>query len=104
MDVDGLHRRARGRGVNPIVYWLVRALLQPFFHVYFRLSAVGREHVPQEGPAIFAAHHRSVICSLVIGMLARRPLYYVAKKDIFRHRLQRWLLNALGAFPVDRGS
>src|SRR3954452_24930106 len=104
MDVDGLHRRARGRGVNPIVYWLGRAVLQPFFHVYFRLSRVGREHVPQEGPAIFGANHRSFIDPLVIGMLARRPLYYVAKKELFRHRLLGWLLNALGAFPVDRGA
>ena len=31
-----LHERARGRGVNPVVYWVVRALLQPFFHLYFR--------------------------------------------------------------------
>ena len=31
--------RARARGVNPIVYWLVRAILQPFFHIYFRLVA-----------------------------------------------------------------
>jgi glycerol-3-phosphate dehydrogenase (NAD(P)+) len=104
MDADALHRRARERGVNPIVYWLVRAVLQPFFHIYFRLSRVGREHVPQEGPAIFAANHRSFIDPLVIGMLVRRPLYYVAKKELFRHRLLGWLLNALGAFPVDRGA
>jgi len=104
MDADALHRRARERGVNPIVYWLVRAVLQPFCHVYFRLSRVGREHVPQEGAAIFAANHRSFLDPIVIGMLARRPLYYVAKKELFRPRVLGWLLNALGAFPVDRGA
>src|SRR3954470_4246701 len=35
---DRYHERARTRGVNPIVYWLTRALLQPFAHLYFRLS------------------------------------------------------------------
>ena len=42
-----MHARARERGVNPIVYWLSRAVLQPFFHLYFRLSRIGREHIPE---------------------------------------------------------
>ena len=50
MDREALLERARGRGVNPIAYWLVRGILQPFFHIYFRLSRIGREHIPAEGP------------------------------------------------------
>ena len=49
-DHSRLHARHRERGVNPLVYWLVRAVLQPFFHLYFRLSRIGREHVPRAGP------------------------------------------------------
>lgn len=96
--------RARIKGVNPIVYWLVRAVIQPFFHLYFRLSRIGREHIPQEGGVIFAANHRSFLDPFVIGTMARRPLYYVAKKELFSNRLQAWFLSALGAFPIDRGA
>jgi glycerol-3-phosphate dehydrogenase (NAD(P)+) len=95
--------RARGRGVNPIVYWLVRGVIQPFFHIYFRMSRIGREHIPQEGGVIFASNHRSFLDPFVIGTMARRPLYYVAKKELFRGRLISWLLSSLGAFPIDRG-
>jgi glycerol-3-phosphate dehydrogenase (NAD(P)+) len=104
MDLERLHRRARERGVNPILYWLARAVLQPFFHLYFRLSRIGREHLPADGPVIFAANHRSFLDPFVIGTMMRRPIYYVAKKELFRNRAQGWLLNALGAFPVDRGN
>ena len=90
--------------MNPIVYWLARAILQPFFHLYFRLSRVGREHIPTDGPVIFAANHRSFVDPFVIGTMMRRPIYYVAKKELFANRVQGWLLNALGAFPVDRGN
>ena len=45
-DQAALHARSRTKGANPIVYWLVRAVLQPFFHLYFRMSRVGREHIP----------------------------------------------------------
>src|SRR5947209_3050147 len=101
---ERFHRRVRGRGVNPIVYWLVRAVLQPFFHLYFRLSRIGREHIPETGPVILAANHRSFLDPFVIGVMARRPMYYVAKKELFHSRLTGWFLNALGAFPIDRGA
>src|SRR3954454_15926264 len=103
-DHTHFHARARERGVNPIVYWLVRAVFQPFFHLYFRLSRIGREHIPQSGPVIFASNHRSCLDPFVIATIARRPMYYVAKRELFRHRIAGWWLNSLGAFPVDRGT
>ena len=104
MELSRFHARARRRGVNPLVYWPARAVLQPWFHLYFRLRRLGREHVPEHGPVIFAANHRSFIDPFLIGTLVRRPIYYVAKKELFRRRWQAWILNALGAFPVDRGA
>jgi glycerol-3-phosphate dehydrogenase (NAD(P)+) len=96
--------RALARGVNPFVYWPVRAVLLPFFRVYFRLQRIGAEHVPRSGPLLLAANHRSFLDPFVIGALTRRPVYYVAKRELFARRWQAWLLSALGAFPVDRGA
>ncbi len=103
-DTATLHARARTKGVNPLVYWIVRAVFQPFFHVYFRLNRIGREHIPKSGPLLLAANHRSFLDPFVLGAMTRRPVYYVAKKELFESRLQAWFLNSLGAFPVDRGS
>src|SRR5918992_588437 len=101
---DALHARARDKGVSPLVYWLLRAILQPFFPLYFRLSRIGREHVPESGGVIFCANHRSFLDPFVIATIARRPMYYVAKQELFKHKLVAWFLNSLGAFPVNRGS
>jgi glycerol-3-phosphate dehydrogenase (NAD(P)+) len=95
---------ALARGVNPVLYWLVRAVLLPFFLVYFRLQRIGAEHIPRSGPLLLAANHRSFLDPFVIGSLTRRPVYYVAKRELFARRWQAWLLNALGAFPIDRGA
>jgi glycerol-3-phosphate dehydrogenase (NAD(P)+) len=102
--LETLHERARTAGVNPVVYWVIRALIQPVFRVYFRLERTGTEHVPARGPVIVAANHRSFLDPFVIGVSHRRPLYYVAKQELFAHRLVGWLLNSLGAFPVARGT
>ena len=103
MEYAALHARARNKGVNPLIYWLVRAVLQPFFHLYFRMSRIGREHVP-DGPVILCSNHRSFLDPFVIATIARRPLYYVAKEELFFNRFNGWLLNNLGAFPVRRGA
>ncbi|HEX4110534.1 MAG TPA: lysophospholipid acyltransferase family protein [Solirubrobacteraceae bacterium] len=96
--------RTRERGANPLVYYLVRLLFVPFFKVYFRLELIGREHVPRRGPVILASNHRSFLDPFVIGVLQRRPVYYMAKKELFGHPAAAWFLNCLGAFPIDRGS
>src|SRR5881227_3191485 len=104
MEHEVLHTRAREKGVNLLVYLIVRVVFQPFFHIYFRMNRIGREHIPRSGPVIVAANHRSFLDPFVIGTMARRPMHYVAKKELFRNRVLSWLLNALGAFPVDRGA
>jgi glycerol-3-phosphate dehydrogenase (NAD(P)+) len=92
------------RGVNPVLYWSLRAVLVPFFLLYFRLARIGREHLPRTGPLLLASNHRSFLDPFVIGTLVRRPVYYMAKRELFEKRWQAWILNALGAFPVDRGA
>ncbi len=96
--------RSLRRGVNPLLYWTLRAVLVPFFLVYFRMQRIGREHLPRSGPLLLASNHRSFLDPFVIGTLVRRPVYYMAKRELFAHRIVAWLLNGLGAFPVDRGA
>ena len=97
MDQEALHRRAREKGVNPLVLLIVRIVLTTFFWIYFRMRRIGREHIPAEGPVILASNHRSFFDPFVIGTMTRRPVYYVAKKELFEYnRLLSWLLNALG--------
>jgi glycerol-3-phosphate dehydrogenase (NAD(P)+) len=101
--LERFRARALARGVNPVLYWAVRLVLVPAFLVYFRLRRIGSEHLPRSGPLLLVANHRSFLDPFVIGTLTRRPIYYVAKRELFRNRWQAWLLSALGAFPIDRG-
>lgn len=103
MELDRHHERIRTRGINPLVYWITRAVLQPFLLVYFRTSRVGREHIPRSGPVLLAANHRSFLDPFLIGLCLRRPIYFVAKRELFEKRLVGWFLNCLGAFPIRRG-
>src|ERR1700689_1156021 len=104
VSLDGFRRRSLERGVNPIFYWCLRAVLVPSFLIYLRLQRIGRVHLPRSGPLLLASNHRGFLDPFVIGTLVRRPVYYMAKRELFEKRWQAVLLNALGAFPVDRGA
>src|SRR5687767_3648334 len=95
------HERTRRRGVNPFLYWPVRWFLKGFVLGYFRLRRLGREHVP-EGAVVLAANHRSFLDPFAIGYCLPRPVYFVAKQELFRNPILGWFLNCMGAFPIRR--
>src|SRR5512133_1062611 len=99
------HEYTRRHSVNRIMYMLARALLQPAFWIWFRLSKEGRKHARVKGPLIVAANHRSFLDPFVIGASLpwSRPMCYVAKRELFEKRWQGWLLSRVGAFPIRRG-
>ena len=102
-DLSVYHARTRTRGVNPFVYWPTRIVLQPVLMLLFWLKRIGREHIPADGGVILAPNHRSFLDPWVVGICLRRPVYFLAKQELFRKRWMGWFLNSLGAFPVKRG-
>ena len=99
------HDYARRRGVNKLIYFLVRLALVPFLLTWFRLQRTGREHARVKGGLIVASNHRSFLDPFVIGALLpwRRQIQFVAKVELFEKRWQGWILSRLGAFPIRRG-
>src|SRR5512134_231647 len=96
------HARTRRRGVNSLVYWPARLVLKTAILAWFRLRRHGREHIPAGG-VILAANHRSFLDPFLIGCCIGRPIYFVAKRELFRNPLIGWFLNCMGAFPIRRG-
>jgi glycerol-3-phosphate dehydrogenase (NAD(P)+) len=96
------HERTRRRGVNRLVYWTARWLIKVGVHLYFRLSRRGHRLIP-EGGVILASNHRSFLDPFVLGCCVPRPIYFMAKRELFNNRFVGWFLNCMGAFPVRRG-
>jgi 1-acyl-sn-glycerol-3-phosphate acyltransferase len=103
--LQSYHEYTRRHGVNWPMYLVARALMTPFFFVYFRYVRYGKGHGPLKGGLIVASNHRSFLDPFAIGGILpwRRPMNYVAKVELFERRGQGWLLSRLGAFPIRRG-
>jgi 1-acyl-sn-glycerol-3-phosphate acyltransferase len=103
MTNEQAHRLAREKGVSRPLYALVRALVVPFFRVWFRMRVSGAEHMPREGAAIVAPNHKSFWDSFFIGVCTKRHVRFMAKTELIEARYGP-LLVRLGAFPVRRGT
>jgi 1-acyl-sn-glycerol-3-phosphate acyltransferase len=102
-DLSRYHERTRAKGVNKPLFWTVRAVVGLAIQFYFSLERTGRKNIPKKGPVILASNHRSFLDPFLIGCCMRRPVYFVAKKELFAKRWPAWVLNGLGAFPIKRG-
>ncbi len=103
--ISAYHEYTRTKGVNWVIYFVARCILQPAFLIWFRLKRLGKEHATVDGGLIVASNHRSFLDPFVLGTMLpwRRPMHYVAKVELFEPAWQGWILNRLGAYPVRRG-
>jgi len=85
-----------------VAYWGLKAIVWPIFHLLFRVRIEGREHVPSSGPAVVAANHQSFCDSLVIPLVVRRRVTFLAKAEYFDAKRTAWLFRALGQIPIHR--
>jgi 1-acyl-sn-glycerol-3-phosphate acyltransferase len=69
----------------------------------FGFRARGSERVPAQGAAIVASNHVSGWDPLLVGLAVRREVHFLAKEELFRNPLLRWLITAYNALPVRRG-
>jgi 1-acyl-sn-glycerol-3-phosphate acyltransferase len=87
------------------LYAVCRFVLVGLCYLWFRLEVTGREHVPARGGFILAPVHRSNLDTFIVASVTRRPLRFMGKDSLWRvNPAFSWLLSALGAFPVARGT
>lgn len=89
--------------MNERFYLLCRAVVYLFFRLLFRLRVEGRGNVPPQGGVVVCANHRSYLDPPVLAVAFPRPIYYMAKEELFSVPLLAPLIRVFGAFPVKRG-
>lgn len=70
----------------------------------FNTEINGLEKIPETGPVIIAANHRSFIDSIFLPYVIPRKVTFVAKAEYFDSIKTRWFFNATGQIPIRRDS
>lgn len=87
-----------------MLYYLGRALFRFIFKFLCLLEVEGLENLPQQGGVILAPNHISYLDPPLVGSAVNRPVYFMAKQELFSVPVLGWLIRRTHAFPVSRGS
>lgn len=86
------------------LYFLGKRLLFPFYKLVYRIRVEGRENIPMSGPVLLCSNHMAAKDPVMLGVIQKRQVFYMAKEELFQNKFIGAVLRALGAFPVARGT
>ena len=90
------------RVVQRIAEFVVRVLFR------WRVTVQGLEHVPTDRGAVLVYNHHGYFDFVMVGWAIvkqlGRPARFLAKSEIWRNPVTRWIVNGVRAVPVERGS
>jgi 1-acyl-sn-glycerol-3-phosphate acyltransferase len=97
-EVELQHPFLRG-----VVMPFLRLVTIPLMFLLGPLRVSGRRNVPRKGGALILANHLADIDPPILQAACPRPVYFMAKSELFEMRVVGWLIRQFKAFPVKRG-
>lgn len=79
---------------------LIRAIVFVFTHTIYRLTIIGRDHIPETGGALLVPNHTSFLDGLLLIAATDRPIRFLIDRNHYRHRLLHYCADTMGAIPI----
>jgi 1-acyl-sn-glycerol-3-phosphate acyltransferase len=86
------------------IFGLTHTVSRFILPLKFDIRTRGWSNLPEKGPALLIPKHQQWWDVPLLGHLVPRPLYFLAKQELFRSSLGRYFISRLGGIPVDRES
>jgi 1-acyl-sn-glycerol-3-phosphate acyltransferase len=86
------------------VYRLTKSLVSAALRRCYRVDVKGLAHVPERGPMVLAANHRSFMDSIFLALVTPRPITFIAKAEYWDSWRTAWIFRSTGQIPLRRGS
>jgi 1-acyl-sn-glycerol-3-phosphate acyltransferase len=84
-------------------YAFAKMVAKSIFKPLYRIEAIGIENLPKEGGILLCSNHISNFDPIVVGIMAPRNVYYMAKEELFKVPVLSKIIEMCNAFPVKRG-
>lgn len=87
-----------------MLYKILQFIVAQSLKVHYKnIKVFNAAAVPEKGPVIIApSHPNSFLDALIIAVHIKRPLYFLARSDVFRQKWAAFLLKKLHLIPIYR--
>jgi len=85
-------------------FWVGAGVSTAVCRVFGRMQVIGRQNIPKTGGVLLCANHVSYIDPSALAGRAGRVVHFMAKSELFKIPVLGFLVKAVGAFPVKRGT
>jgi 1-acyl-sn-glycerol-3-phosphate acyltransferase len=89
-------------GRKASVFHLTRLMARVFLAPFFGMEVLNQDSVPKEGAFILLPKHQRWEDIPLLALASPRPVYYVAKYELFVNPLSAWYIRSLGGIPLNR--
>lgn len=90
------------RGEGGLLYGLMKVLVTVAVKIMFDVRVIGADNVPETGPVVLCSNHTSWWDPPLIACVIKRPVHFMAKKELFQNQFVAKVLYRVNAFPVNR--
>ena len=87
---------------RPWVLRVTKALGRVCMPLFFQIETRGQAHLPRGSAFVLLAKHQRWEDIPLLGLATPRPLYYMAKYELFLNPAAGWFLSSLGGVPLNR--
>lgn len=92
-----------GNLLGRLMYFIGYIIFKFYFKLIHKWKVLGKTHRPSEGPLIIMSNHISFFDPPIISCIMNRPVYFMAKEELFNNLIFGWILRKIGVFSVKRG-
>lgn len=87
---------------DTLFYKIVKPFISVLIKILYRPTVVGLENIPKEGRILLAGNHTKWLDPVTLVAVTRRPVHFLAKKELFDSKKTSWIVKGMGCVPVNR--
>lgn len=85
------------------LYKLGKNISSAYLNTFYKIETIGQENIPQTDGVLICSNHISNLDPPIVGVTSPRTIYFMAKEELFRLPILKFILPRVNAFPVKRG-
>ena len=79
-----------------------RAIVKVILKFIYRIEVIGKDNIEIDGKFILTSNHTHVFDPVILAVVFPRQIHFMAKKELFKNKILKFVFTKLGAFPVSR--